>query len=356
MSTQTIGSALPATTGACTTAPSKTLADAAPGCSTSADAGWAMLPHTLAADPNLSAVDIRVALALLYFAKSKNTCTPCDKSIAARAGGINAATVQRSLRNLGRHGYIEREAVEPSDRNRTGRIIHLLWRGGADTRTRPPAHRHQTPRAPVRDKEDVIVESKNLNNETDPALRSRPDQSSQVPTITPPATQAPTPTPIGALPFDLRAIGQPVAPPVPTSPATNPQRRRPRLGLTLEELAGVAGDDPILAAELARRTAPPAPAAPPPAIIPTLELFELLPGRHDLIMAAARRLCEETNDFKVASQRTFEQMAMAVATRAVPAAVLISCWRQGMGPKSEHKGKVLVAAWKRSVAEVPLRC
>ena len=73
-------------------------------------------------------------------------------------------------------------------------------------------------------------------------------------------------------------------------------------------------------------------------------------------MVAARRLCEETNDFKVASQRTFEQMAMAVATRAVPAAVLISCWRQGMGPKAEHKGKVLVAAWKRSVAEAPLRC
>ena len=31
-------------------------------------------------------------------------------------------------------------------------------------------------------------------------------------------------------------------------------------------------------------------------------------------------------------------------------------WRQGLGPKSEHKGKVLVAAWKRSVAEAPLRC
>ena len=128
------------------------------------------------------------------------------------------------------------------------------------------------------------------------------------------------------------------------------------MGLTLEELASVAGDDPILAAELARRTAPVPPAEPPPATLPTVELFEALPGRHDLIMAAARRLCEETNDFKVASQRTFEQMAMAVATRAVPAAVLISCWRQGMGPKSEHKGKVLVAAWKRSVAEAPLRC
>ena len=80
--------------------------------------------------------------------------------------------------------------------------------------------------------------------------------------------------------------------------------------------------DPILAAELARRTAPPAPPEPPPQTLPTVELFELLPGRHDLIMVAARRLSEETGDFKVASLRTFEQMAEAVATRAVPAAVL----------------------------------
>ena len=162
------------------------------------------------------------------------------------------------------------------------------------------------------------------------------------------------------LPLDLGAIGKPMTsfsmpPRVTTSPVPGPPFQRKKLGLDLAELAKVAGDDPILAAELARRTAPPAPPEPPPQTLPTVELFELLPGRHDLIMAAARRLCEETNDFKVASQRTFEQMAMAVATRAVPAAVLISCWRQGMGPKSEHKGKVLVAAWKRSVAEAPLR-
>ena len=139
------------------------------------------------------------------------------------------------------------------------------------------------------------------------------------------------------------------------SPSTQTPVSCKKLGLDLAELAKVAGDDPILAAELARRTAPPAPPEPPPQMLPTVELFELLPGRHDLIMIAARRLSEETGDFKVASQRTFEKMAEAVATRAVPATVLISCWRQGMGPKSEHKGKVLVAAWKRSVAEAPLR-
>jgi hypothetical protein len=158
--------------------------------------------------------------------------------------------------------------------------------------------------------------------------------------------------------FDLRAIGAiPDLQPRPAVPYSPPQRRRLGLGLTLEELARVAGDtaDPILAAEIARRTAPPPP-EPPPAMIQTPALLESLPGRHDLIMAVARRLCEETGDFNVATQRTFEKMAEAVATRSVPSAALINCWRQGMGPKSEHKGKVLVAAWKRSVAEAPLRC
>src|ERR1700682_734951 len=51
------------------------------------DPGWAMIPHTIASDIRLSAVDARVVFALLYFTKSKATCTPCDKSIAARAGG-----------------------------------------------------------------------------------------------------------------------------------------------------------------------------------------------------------------------------------------------------------------------------
>ena len=346
MSTQTIGPTLPAIAGTCAAAPSKTQVDS--------EAGWAMLPHSIAADARLTAVDIRVALALLYFARSRSTCTPCDRSIGDRAGGISPGTVQRSLRRLEALGYIRREAVAPTDANRTGRVLHLLWKtGGATVGERPAGHRRVAPRSPARDKENVVVEEKNSRIETDSTLRSRPDQFTQAPTITTPDTQAPTAVPIGALPFDLRAIGQPAGSPPTTVPPAH-RRQRPRLGLTLEELASVAGDDPILAAELARRTAPPKSAEPPPATVPTAELFEALPGRHDLIMIAARRLCEETNDFKPASQRTFEKMAEAVATRAVPPAVLLDCWCQGMGPKSEHKGKVLVAAWKRSVAEVPL--
>ncbi|HMB07092.1 MAG TPA: hypothetical protein VKP69_25590 [Isosphaeraceae bacterium] len=174
-------------------------------------------------------------------------------------------------------------------------------------------------------------------------------------------------------PPDLGAIGTPMAsssrpprapratppgpsatpPPAPSAPRSGSRRKGP--GLDLAELAQVVGEtaDPILAAELARRTASPPPPEPPPRTLPTAELLATLPGRHDLIMAVARRLSEETGDFRAASQRTFEKMAEAVARRSVPASVLIDCWRQGMGPRAAHKGKVLVAAWKR---QAPLRC
>ena len=191
-----------------------------------------------------------------------------------------------------------------------------------------------------------------------------------VPDASPAAPLPPLPLP---LPLDLGAIGTPMAsfPQPPRAPRAAPPRpsatpppapsaprcgaRRPGLGLDLAELAKVVGEtaDPILAAELARRTAPPPPPEPPPQTLPTAELIATLPGRHDLIMIAARRLSEETGDFQLASLRTFEGMATAVATRSVPASVLNDCWRQAMGPQAVHKGKVLVAAWKR---QAPLRC
>jgi hypothetical protein len=129
------------------------------------------------------------------------------------------------------------------------------------------------------------------------------------------------------------------------------------LGLDLAELIKVVGEtgDPILAAELARRTAPPAPPEPAPETLATADLLDRLPGRYDLIMAAARRLSVETGDFKDPSLRAFERMAEAVARRTVPAPVLVDCWRQATGPKAEHKGKVLVAAWKRE-REIHRRC
>src|SRR3954453_7870695 len=88
---------------------------------------FAQLPHDIAADPRLTPVDVRVVAALLFWARDKASCWPCDASIASRVGRA-VATVQRSLRRLQALGFVRRDKVEPSDRNRTGRVIRLAWR------------------------------------------------------------------------------------------------------------------------------------------------------------------------------------------------------------------------------------
>jgi hypothetical protein len=147
-----------------------------------------------------------------------------------------------------------------------------------------------------------------------------------------------------------------MAPMVPRpSPTPQPAFQRKKLGLDLAELASIVGAtaDPILAAELARRTAPPAPPEPPPQALPTAELFLRLPGRHDLIAAATHRLAAELGDFKMVSWKFFQQAVLAVVTRVVPPEVLLDCQRQAMGPTVKNRGSVFVVAWQR---EVPPRC
>src|SRR5688572_8567183 len=82
---------------------------------------FAALPHDIAGDPRLSPVDKCVLLALLYWARDKASCWPCDRSIGSRVGR-SVQTIQRALRRLQGLGYIDREKVEPSVLNRTGRI------------------------------------------------------------------------------------------------------------------------------------------------------------------------------------------------------------------------------------------
>jgi DNA-binding Lrp family transcriptional regulator len=85
---------------------------------------YGALPHDLTADPGLSPTDVRVAAALLFWAREKALCWPCDRSIAERVGR-SIGTVQRSLRRLEAAGWIVREKTST---NRTGRLIRLLWR------------------------------------------------------------------------------------------------------------------------------------------------------------------------------------------------------------------------------------
>jgi DNA-binding transcriptional MocR family regulator len=107
------------------------------------------LPHDLSADPRLSPTDVRVAAALLYWARSQADCWPADRSIAARAGR-SVGTIQRSLRRLEAAGWIAREK---SAENRTGRLIQLLWRSAS---ARPPAAPlSDPPTAPARIEEET---------------------------------------------------------------------------------------------------------------------------------------------------------------------------------------------------------
>jgi hypothetical protein len=76
---------------------------------------FAQLPHDLAADPRLAPVDVRVIAALLFWARDKDSCWPCDRSIASRVGR-SVSTVQRSLRRLQALGLVDREQVPPVGR------------------------------------------------------------------------------------------------------------------------------------------------------------------------------------------------------------------------------------------------
>lgn len=88
---------------------------------------FAALPHDLVADPRLTPVDKCVVAALLYWARDKSTCWPSDAAIGRRISR-HVVSVQRSFRRIEKIGLIARTRIEPSDGNRTGRIITLLWR------------------------------------------------------------------------------------------------------------------------------------------------------------------------------------------------------------------------------------
>jgi helix-turn-helix protein len=358
---------------------------------------FSALPHELRKDPRLKGYQTAIVLAatLLEYARTKPYCYPSNARLADDMGCC-ISTIRNALTALRAAGWVR---LELGSNQPNGRKIWLTWRcatvppngesrGTRDENLAPNPSLHKIPLLvpqvsdpiqpvgpPTQPAEPPTQPAEPPTQPTEPECRivvvEAKEESPEEVRSTPPVQRSraalPVPTaapqPARTLPFDLGAIGKPptsFSVPATTAPTPTPQRRRPRLGLTLEELAKVAGEtaDPILAAELARRTGPKAPPEPPPALVPTAELLTALPGRHDLIMVAARRLCEETGDYKTASQRTFEKMAEAVATRAVPATVLINCWRQGMGPQAEHRGKVLVAAWQREARDYgkPVRC
>ncbi len=137
---------------------------------------FAQLPHDIAADPRLTPVDTRVLLALLFWARDKAACWPCDRSIAARVGR-SVSTVQRALRRLQALGLVQREQVPQSDANRTGRVLRLRWRID-----RPPGHSCYAPRSlAIGPPQSLVTDEGKIEGE-----RERPESG--------PGPESPSPT------------------------------------------------------------------------------------------------------------------------------------------------------------------
>jgi hypothetical protein len=289
----------------------------------------------LLADPALGSTCKAIALALVrHWAWRKDHCWPSDATIAAKVGR-SAGHVQRSLRALERAGWVRRERT---NENRTGRVIVLLWRRQPDDGARPDTTTARgVPPATARDKK--IVSS---------TTRTEGQGKSLATTMT--TGFAPSPRANAGAILKPEAVESPTpARPVPQK-TPQPILRPARCGwLGRQDLAGVAAatNDPILLGEVLRLSAPPAPPEPSPWGLPASELVPRLAGRHDLVMPSARALCVAVQDEKAATLRACHAMARAVAAREVPADFLSACLKQATGPQARHRGKVLVAAWKR---------
>jgi hypothetical protein len=107
----------------------------------------------------------------------------------------------------------------------------------------------------------------------------------------------------------------------------------------------LATGDRICTEEARRLLAPPRPPEPPPWSLPTDELLWGLPGRPDLVAAVASRLAAELGD--VRSFNYYRSVAELVCARRRPVEVLVSAWRQAIGPKAARPGAVFATVWKR---------
>jgi DNA-binding transcriptional MocR family regulator len=87
---------------------------------------FACLPYHIGLAPQLEAIEVRIILSLLRYAKDKDVCWPSDRTIG-RDVQRSRSTVQRHLRRLEETGYIIR-MKSPNPNNRTGRILRLTWR------------------------------------------------------------------------------------------------------------------------------------------------------------------------------------------------------------------------------------
>ena len=247
---------------------------------------FAAVPHALAEDARLKPIDLAVARAILKHARGDDHAWPSVATLARQVARTRR-TVQFALRRLESTGWI---AAEPAD-NPTGRVLVLAWRrdGGATLGASPAPSMAPPPARSVAPDQDVTVkrpidrEPAGAGKDSHP--RPRPDSS-------------PIPLPEPSSPI---AIALPASEPSnrPIAPAILPARKRPLWSASPEMAeAATRTADPILAREIARRSAPARPSTPISAPTSTVELLTRLRESPQHPAEAAELLAREFADRK----------------------------------------------------------
>jgi DNA-binding Lrp family transcriptional regulator len=258
-------------------------------------------PHDLVADPRLTPTDVRIAAALMFWARGKDHCWPSDRTIGARVGR-SPGTVQRSLRRLEAAGWIRREKTAA---NRTGRLIVLAWRR-AGARPLPPMAR-EAPAAPARDELTV-------------ALKGEAPKEPREASVERPRPEIPAP-----------------------APDATPVRSAADLAL-----AWLASGDPILMAEASRRLAPPPPRLEPPTS--TGDLLSRIRESPAHVAAAAELLSRELDDRK--SWSGFHAACRRAWEGSIPTEALVTAHREATNGKARSPGALFMAVLKREARAV----
>lgn len=267
---------------------------------------YAALPHDLVADPRLTPADVRVAAALLYWARGKDHCWPGNAAIAARVGCC-PGTAQRSLRCLEKAGWIAREET---DANRTGRLIVLAWRrAGADPPAPPALGAPAAPAPP----EGIVIVKETAPKEVGPIEVSRLRSE-------PPA----------------RAVRA-------ARPASRPRRRAL---LTREDYERfLRSDDPVLVAEATRLLSPrPAPQT-RPAPRDTAEFLARIRESPDCPGKAAELLAQGLDDRK--SWPALHAVCRRAWAGELPPEALVTAWRDATNGRARNPGALFMAVVKR---------
>lgn len=85
------------------------------------------IPHPIIFDPRLSATDIRLALALTFYAEGKAECEGVNLKVMAGLLGISVTTAAESLVTLQTHDIIRHERVKPTKKYPSGCVMRLCW-------------------------------------------------------------------------------------------------------------------------------------------------------------------------------------------------------------------------------------